>query len=102
MNEENVKRLALIIAANCMKDSVIEACHQQKQVSDSELTVFNQQLSDRIYTFLTYLLTKPTEEYAVMMEAMLRNYPEGWSQPALDQQLANAVQELGDTAMPPA
>lgn len=94
MTEENIKKLALIIAANCMNGSIIQACHQQKNISDTELTTFNHQLSDRIYTFLIYLLSKPSNEYAFMMEAMLENYPENWDQPVLDQQLLNSIKGL--------
>ncbi|MDD7805339.1 MAG: hypothetical protein PUP46_07240 [Endozoicomonas sp. (ex Botrylloides leachii)] len=100
MNEENVKRLALVIAANCMKDSVIEACQQQNKVSDNEISAFNQQLSDRLYTFLTYLLTKPADEYTIMMEAMLSHYPDDWPQPMLDQHLIQDKQLL-ETAVTP-
>ena len=85
MKEDTVKRLALIIAANCMKQSVIEQCHNQEQISDDQLNSFNKQMSDKIYTFLTYLLNKPAEEYSVMMEALAKNYPDAWPLPDLDE-----------------
>ena len=93
MNEDNVKRLALIIAANCMNKSVIEKCHNDKQITDEQLTAFNKQMSDKIYTFLTYLLNKPANEYSVMMEAMAKNYPETWPLPSLDEHFVATVKD---------
>lgn len=89
MNENTIKKLALIISANCVKESVIEQCHGDNKISDDELTAFNQQLSNTIYTFLTYLLNKPAQEYSIMMEAMASNYPASWPLPHLDTSFLN-------------
>ncbi|WP_263080604.1 hypothetical protein [Endozoicomonas sp. Mp262] len=93
MNEDTVKKLALIISANCIKESVIEQCHTNNKISDKELNAFNQQMSDKIYTFLTYLLNKPANEYTVMMEAMAKNYPTAWPLPNLDTSFLNQTKQ---------
>ena len=85
MEDQNIKKLALILSANCIRQSVIEECQKKGQINDQQLSQFNKEMSDRIYTFLTYLLQKPAEEYTVMMEAMAKHYPEGWDQPELSQ-----------------
>lgn len=85
MEDQNIKKLALILSANCIRQSVIEECQQNGQINDQQLGQFNKEMSDRIYTFLTYLLQKPAEEYTVMMEAMAKHYPESWEQPELSQ-----------------
>lgn len=85
MNEQTVKKLALIIAANCTKESIIEECRKSGAISADQFDLFNKQMSDKLYTFLTYLLNKPAEEYSVMMEGLAKNYPESWALPELDQ-----------------
>ncbi len=83
MDEQNIKKLALIISANCIRESTIEECKKNGQINDAQLNTFNKEMTDRIYTFLTYLLSKPAQEYSVMMEAMAKNYPESWPMPEL-------------------
>lgn len=85
MEDQNIKKLALILSANCIRQSVIEECQKNGQINDQQLGQFNKEMSDRLYTFLTYLLQKPAEEYTVMMEAMAKHYPESWEQPELSQ-----------------
>ncbi|WP_419833277.1 hypothetical protein [Endozoicomonas atrinae] len=85
MEEQNIKKLALIISANCIRQSTIEECQKKGQISDQQVNQINKEMSDRIFTFLTYLLQKPADEYTVMMEAMAKHYPENWEQPELSQ-----------------
>ena len=86
MNDENIKKLALIISANCVRQSTIEDCKKNGQLNDTQFNQINKELSDRIYTFLTYLLNKPAQEYSVMMEAMAKNYPDDWATPEITQE----------------
>lgn len=83
MDEQNIKKLALIISANCIRQSTIEECKKNGQINDAQLNQFNKEMSDRMYTFLTYLLSKPAQEYSVMMEAMAKHYPDNWAMPEL-------------------
>lgn len=85
MEDQNIKKLALILSANCIRESAIEECQKRGQINDQQLNRFNKEMSDRLYTFLTYLLQKPAEEYTVMMEALAKHYPESWEQPELSQ-----------------
>ncbi|PJE80460.1 hypothetical protein CI610_00543 [invertebrate metagenome] len=86
MNEQTVKKLALIIAANCTRDSMLDECQENGQLNQEQVQAFNKQMTDRIYTFLTYLLNKPASEYSVMMEALAKHYPESWPMPEIYQQ----------------
>ena len=85
MEEQSIKKLALIISANCTRQSTLEECQKNGLITDQQVQKINKELSDRIYTFLTYLLQKPANEYTVMMEAMAKHYPESWEQPELSQ-----------------
>lgn len=97
MEEQNIKKLALIISANCIRQSTIEECQKKGQISDQQLSQINKEISDRIYTFLTYLLQKPADEYTIMMEAMAKHYPESWEQPELSQLI---LQQQAQTITP--
>ncbi|MET4693074.1 hypothetical protein [Endozoicomonas lisbonensis] len=85
MNDQTVKKLALIIAANCTRESELDESLKQGKLSQEQLNSFNQQMSNKLYTFLTYLLNKPADEYSVMMEALAKHFPENWETPELDQ-----------------
>lgn len=85
MNDQTVKKLALIIAANCTRESELDESLKQGNLSQEQLNSFNRQMSNKLYTFLTYLLNKPADEYSVMMEALAKHFPENWEAPELDQ-----------------
>lgn len=97
MEEQNIKKLALILSANCIRQSTIEECQKKGQIDPQQLNQINKEMSDRIYTFLTYLLQKPADEYSVMMEAMAKHYPESWEQPELSQII---LQQQPQTSVP--
>ncbi|UYM17547.1 hypothetical protein [Endozoicomonas euniceicola] len=89
MNDQTVKKLALIIAANCTRESELHESLKQGKLSQEQLNSFNQQMSNKLYTFLTYLLNKPADEYSVMMEALAKHFPDNWETPELDQSFLN-------------
>lgn len=91
MNDQTVKKLALIIAANCTRETELEESLKQGQLSPEQLSNFNRQMSNKLYTFLTYLLNKPADEYSVMMEALAQHFPDDWSAPELDQGFLHVV-----------
>ncbi len=93
MNEDTVKKLALIIAANCTRESVLEETLKKGALEQSDLDTFNKQMSDRLYTFLTYLLNKPADEYSVMMGELSKHFPESWGMPDLDQGFMNVINQ---------
>ena len=98
MNEQTVKKLSLIIAANCTRQSIIEESCSQGKISQDDFNSFNKQMSDKIYTFLTYLLNKPADEYSVMIEELSKNYPETWALPELDTAFTQVVQKSHSTS----
>ncbi len=100
MNHTELKRLALLIAVNCVRNTVIEDYHADGKLSDSEMKAFNQEVSNKIYTFLHYLFQKPPEDQEVFLNAMSLMYPSNWDQPKLDRDFvkaANTFKKLGNT-----
>ena len=101
MDEKTVKQLALIITANCLRNTPVEKVRQQAAVplNEAELQHLQKSMSDRMYTFLTYLLGKPAREYAALMEELTRHYPKDWPMPELDKSLVQIVGNNTQDAM---
>ncbi|MCY4329439.1 MAG: hypothetical protein OXC48_05085 [Endozoicomonadaceae bacterium] len=79
MDENTVKKMALVVAASCL----MKEPGDPKTVSEIS-SQLNKQVSDRLYTFLLYLLNKPSNEYSALMNELTKNYPEDWNFPELD------------------
>ena len=92
MDENTVKKLALIITANCLQNSHVEPKGAPPVFSETELKLFRKTMSDRLYTFLFYLLNKPADEYSALMQELSRNYPADWPAPELDTTLASQAE----------
>ncbi|MCL6269094.1 hypothetical protein M3P05_03945 [Sansalvadorimonas sp. 2012CJ34-2] len=80
MDENTVKKLALIITANCLRDTPVE----KTGMSEDDLKALRKSMSDRMYTFLLFLLNKPAREYSALMEELSKFYPADWPLPELD------------------
>jgi hypothetical protein len=98
MNLKNAKRksseaktLALIMAVNCVRNTVIEDYHSQGKLTEEEMKAFNKEVADKLYTFLEYLFNKPLKERQAFLGAMNSMYPANWDQPALDPDLVKAA-----------
>lgn len=91
MSQDELKRLALLIAVNCVRNTVIEDYHADGQLSDAEMKAFNQEVSNKIYTFLHYLFNKPTKDQEAFLNAMSMMYPGNWNQPKLDRDFVKAA-----------
>ncbi len=74
-----------------LRNTIIEDYHAQGKLSDPEMKVFNQEVVNKIYTFLTFLLSKPEEERASFLLAMSQMYPSDWDKPRIDQDFAKAA-----------
>ncbi|WP_281645092.1 hypothetical protein [Parendozoicomonas sp. Alg238-R29] len=84
MDENTVKKLALIITANCLRNTPVEKMNTSGAMSQEDLKNLQKAMSDRMYTFLLYLLSKPAQEYSALMEELSRHYPADWPLPELD------------------
>jgi hypothetical protein len=86
-----LKRLALLIAVNCVRNTVIEDYHAAGKLDDSEMKAFNQEVTNKIYTFLQFLFVKPDADREAFMSAMGMMYPSNWDQPKADRDFLETV-----------
>ena len=91
MTQASLKRLALLMAVNCVRNTVIEDYHAAGKLDDSEMKVFNQEVANKIYTFLQFLLLKPDEDRDAFLSAMGMMYPSNWDQPKADKDFVETV-----------
>ncbi len=88
----SLKRLALLMTVNCVRNTVIEEYHSSGKISDPEMKAFNKEVANRIYTVLLALLDPEFGDDQVELFAWLeRNYPHNWDEPTLDSGLGTAM-----------
>jgi hypothetical protein len=91
MKQADLKRLALLMAAICVRNTVIEDYHAQGKLDDSEMKAFNQEVANKIYTFLHYWHKKPSADFRAFLLAMDMMYPSSWDQPKIDREFVEAA-----------
>jgi len=91
MTQSELKRLALLMAVNCVRNTVIEDYHSAGKLSDAEMKALNQEVANKIYTFLHYLFNESREDQEAFLLAMGMMYPSGWDKPKLDADFVETV-----------
>ena len=91
MKRGEVKSLALLMAVNCVRNTVIENYHSEGKLTQDEMKHFNKEVSDKLYTFLEYMINKPLVDWEALQTAMQWMYPTNWDEPKLDQDLVKAA-----------
>ena len=100
MPPSDLKRLALLMAVNCVRNTVIEEYHSAGKLSNAAMKAFNQEVANKIYTFLHYLFNASQEDREVFLSAMGMMYPSRWDKPRLDADLVKALnffKRMGDS-----
>ncbi len=118
---ETLKREALTMAVNCVRNTVIEDYHagivpqsktgdysdvkvvtpygeiawnELSRISDSEMKVFNKEVADKLYTYLEFLLNpKYEDKQQAFLKVCNIFYPHNWDEPKLDKGLMGIKKE---------
>ena len=69
----------------CIEKSKLKKCCENNKVPQQEFDEIQKQTSDRLYTILTYLLSKPTDEYTEFMDSISNNFELNWTDPDIDE-----------------
>ena len=91
MTQSSLKRLALLMAVNCVRNTVIEDYHAAGKLDDAEMKAFNQEVANKIYTFLQFLFLKPDEDREAFMSAMGVMYRLNCDRPKVDREFVETV-----------
>jgi len=94
MDDESLKDIALLMTVNCVRNTVIEDYHGDDKITDNQMMNFNIEVSNKIYTFLKYLLNADEEEHADFLSLASMYYPTDWRTPVLDSDFIEAMQQV--------
>ena len=93
--EENpdkfVSDLAIMMAFNCVRNTVIEDFHRRGSLSPEDLKAFNKQVVDKLYTYLRILFNGSPEEQAALLKVCTTSFPFDWDKPAVDKDLDETI-----------
>lgn len=91
MSQSDLKRIALLMSVNCVRNTVIEDYHSAGKLSDTEMKTFNKEVANKIYSFLHYIFNETYENKSAFLVAMGMMYPDGWDKPKLDAEFVKSV-----------
>lgn len=94
MEEKELKKLALIMSINCVRNTIIEDFHGDNKISDYEMMNFNKEVSNKMYTFLHYLFHENSEESNQFISMASMFYPINWDEPKLDDSFIEAMKTI--------
>ena len=94
MSDSFLKRLALMMAVNCVQNTVIEDYHARGSLSQEDIKVFNKQVANKLYTFLRFLFKGSIDEREALLKATGLFYPREWDPPVMDADIKGAINFL--------
>jgi hypothetical protein len=84
-SEDGLKRLALIMAVTCVRNTIIEDYHTDGKLNDKEMKAFNKEVANKLYTFLTFMFGAPSPERNEFLRMAEIFVPHNWDEPDLDE-----------------
>lgn len=91
MDPRIIEHMALLMSANCVRKTVLDDFVREGKLSQQDLQVFMEESTDKLYSFLTYLLNRSEDDKQLFLEVMNKAYPSGWKAPAMDPVFEEAV-----------
>ncbi|WP_460238347.1 hypothetical protein [Aurantivibrio plasticivorans] len=80
------------MSVNCVRKTVLDDFVANGKLSEQDLQVFIGESTDKLYTFLNYLLNKSEQDKQLFLEIMNTSYPQGWPEPQLSPVFEEAVE----------
>ncbi|MCW8195001.1 hypothetical protein F6455_09405 [Proteobacteria bacterium 005FR1] len=93
MDPRVIQHMALLMSANCIRKTVLDDFVSEGKLSKADLQALLEESTDKLYTFLTYLLSKSEEDKQMFLEVMNKAYPSGWKAPAISPVFEEAVSQ---------
>jgi hypothetical protein len=94
MTKRECEFIAMLMAANCVRNTAIKSYHARGKITDQEMMAFSKQVVNRLYTFLTFYFGKTDEaSRAAFLNLAAQYYPADWALPELDAAFMAALKE---------
>ena len=91
MDSSVIRHMTLLMVVNCVRKTKLEDLLSAGKISQSEIDALMQEVSDKLYTFLTYLLARSENEKTQFLSLMNQSYPGDWEQPELSEVFEEAM-----------
>ena len=91
---EELKDMALIMAVNCVRNTILEEYHSRGSLSQEDMKILNKEVSNKLYTFLRYFYLEKSEKKEVFMELVGMAFPDNWDRPVIDKDMQDAVNHV--------
>lgn len=92
MDDSRIQDIALIMAVNCVRNTIIEDYHVGGKLSDEDMKNFNKEVANKLYTFLKIgLFSENLAECQRFLNAMGMMYPQNWDKPVLDKEIMETL-----------
>lgn len=91
MDAKVIEHMALLMSVNCVRKTVLDDFVSDGKISADDLQSFIDESTDKLYTFLTYLLNRSEDDKQVFLEVMNSAYPSDWKQPEISAVFEEAV-----------
>jgi len=91
MDANVIQHMALLMSVNCVRKTVLDDFVTSGKLTEEDLQALIGESTDKLYTFLTYLLNRSDEEKQVFLEVMNSSYPQKWPQPQISEVFEEAV-----------
>lgn len=83
--------MALLMSVNCVRKTVLDDYAVAGKLNEAELQTFIGECTDKLYTFLTYLLNRSEDEKQMFLHIMNNSYPSDWPEPEISEVFEEAV-----------
>ena len=100
MSNDNTKHLALLMAVNCVRNTVIEDYHVKYKITDEDMKRFNKEVVNKLYTFMDYMSNRPNSDWSVFLSGMEIMFPSNWDAPEIDQNFLKLTENLKKNGNP--
>ena len=91
MDVKVIQHMALLMSVNCVRKTVLDDYLNNGQLSEAEANEFISEVTDKLFTFLTYLLDRSEIDKQTFLEVMNNSYPRDWPEPKLSEVFEQAV-----------
>ena len=94
----SIKKMAILMAVNCVRNTVLEDYHSDGKISQEEICNLNKEVVNKIYTFLTFSLSSDKLDRIAFEELMALATPTDWDEPKLDDEFIKAFSFFNKTS----
>ena len=95
MDRNQCKFIGILMAVNCVRNTVVETYHTEGKLTDDDMKAFNREVTSKLYTFLSLYFGKTEAQSKIaFLDLMAHNYPTGWELPKLDRGFVKDTKRL--------